>query len=70
MIATPEEKKKMLQTCIYQLKKAAAFSESLSAEPVRVETMTTLEQLARSAHSEVVSLRSLAAGNELPKHGG
>ena len=64
------EKQKYLQETIHKLKRASGFAEAMSAEPVRVETCSTLYTLTTEAMSAVTSLRSIAAGNQEPKRGG
>lgn len=67
---TAPEKTKLLQDCIWKLKRAAGFAEAMSSESVRDETACTLQQLTTEAAASVNSLRSIAVGNPPPKVGG
>ena len=67
---TAPEKQKYLRETIYKLKRASGFAEAMSASPVSVETCSTLHTLTTEAMAAVVSLRSIAAGNQEPKRGG
>lgn len=67
---TTQEKQKQLQDCIWKLKRAFAFAEAMSAEPVKEATACTLQQLTVEASAAVNNLRSVAVGNPPPKVGG
>jgi len=66
---TQPEKQKALEECVQKLKRAAGFAETLLGDPVKIETVSTLNTLTGEANCAVNALRSMAAGNENPKVG-
>lgn len=66
---TQAEKQEALRAAVASLKRAAGFAETMLDEPVKLEVVSSLNQLTQEAACHVNKLRSMAAGNENPKVG-